>query len=92
MVSGFSQSLLHELASLFCPISLKISALVVGFDIIWYLRSVLVVGYLTVQSLGWRRFFRALDCPKVLPDYQGFPMFLEVMLCGFEQRPGKFDS
>ena len=40
---------------------------------------VIVVGYLTVQPLFWRRFSQDID-PKVLPGSRGFPKFLEGLL------------
>ena len=78
MVSKFSQSRPHELASLFCPIFSGISDFAAGSS--------------SVLPLVWQRFFLgALDRPKVLPDSRGFPKFSEGLLCDCERRSGKFD-
>ena len=71
--------------------SSRVSALVADSDIIRDLCYSLVVGSLTFQTLVWRHFSRALDT-KGLPDYPGFPEFLEGLLHHYKQRPGKFDS
>ena len=94
MVSKFSQWLPRELVFVFSnPTYSGVSALFTGFDILW--KSPLLVFFVessAVQLLVWRCLFRALDHPKVLPDYQGFPKFSEGLLRDFKQRPSKFVS
>ena len=74
----FSQSILRELAFLFPLISSGISALAYGYSI--------------VLPLVRKRFFLgALDHPKILPDFWGFPKFLAKLLRNCDQRTSKFD-
>ena len=61
---------------------------------VWYTLGIsgsgVVIGSSTVRPLVWQRFFWALDRPKVLPDYHGFPKLSEGLLWNCEQRPRKF--
>ena len=66
------------------------------YRVIWLVRPVwspwgpsLVSRSLCILPLVWRRFFWALDCPKVPGFLEKVSKFLEVLLQNCERRPGK---
>ena len=61
-----------------------VPSIIIGF-------SALVDGS-DIYPLIRRRSLQALDHPKVLPDYRGFPKFSEVLICDCERRPRKLGS